>query len=290
MPHPRSTTQRVPTPPVPEPIAPIPTARLAPGLRVVRRGLHHLQVGLYDDSRVLLPRTAEVEETLARLLHQRPLDDNEGTAVVLGLLEQHGCLERGPSAAEGRVAVLGGWETPGLPDLGALLAAAGLTLTHSTVEADVVLVQSLGELDRELLDPLVRRRTDHLVLRMVDGGAVLGPFVVPGVTACLRCVDAHRSVLDPDHVAVTSRYRRATSGPRDDGAPDVPDVSLLSLVLSWAARDVVAHRTGREPATFSRTIRFGREPARRQEQEWPRHPDCGCCWPGLNPSSGTIEA
>ena len=93
---------------------------------------------------------------------------------------------------------------------------------------------------------------------MVDGGAVLGPFVVPGVTACLRCVDAHQSLLDPDHVAVTSRYLRATAVPRDDGVPDVADVALLALALTWAARDVVAHLAGREPATFSRTIRFGR--------------------------------
>jgi hypothetical protein len=88
---------------------------------------------------------------------------------------------------------------------------------------------------------------------------------------------------------VTTRYLRATSNPRDDGVPDVADHSLLALALSWAARDVVAHLGGREPATFSRTIRFGREPAHRDEQTWLRHPDCGCSWPALNPSSGTIE-
>ena len=190
----------------------------------------------------------------------------------------------------GRCAVLGGRQTPGLPDLEALLATAGLTTTPVPADADVVLVQALGELDREVLDPLIRGRTSHLVVRMVDGGAVLGPFVVPGATACLRCVDAHQSLLDPDHVTVTSRYLRATAVPRDDGVPDVPDVALLALAQTWATRDVAAHLAGREPATFSRTIRFGRDPVHREERRWLRHPDCGCCWPALNPSSGTIEA
>jgi hypothetical protein len=275
--------------PSPEDLVPLTRPRLAPGLRVVRRGLHQLQVGLYADRRVLLPRTPEVEHTLTRLLQQQPVDDVPAARAVLTVLDEQGCLDRGRPVAGGTVALLGGAPTRGPVDLSGLLVAAGLTETDSVEHADVVVVLALGELDRDLLDPLVRRRTDHLVVRMVDGGAVLGPFVVPGVTACLRCVDAHLSLLDPDHVVVTSRYLRATSVPRDDGVPDVPDASLLGLATSWAARDVVAHLAGREPATFSRTLRFGPDPAFREEKRWLRHPDCGCCWPGLNPSSGTIE-
>jgi len=256
---------------------------------VVRRGLGHLQVGLYADRRVLLPRTPEVEGTLALLLQQRPLGDDESTAAVLALLDEHGCLDHSCPAAGGTVAVLGRFEAPGLPDLEALLATAGLTTTASPSNADVVLVLALGEVDRDRLDPLIRSRTSHLVVRMVDAGAVLGPFVVPGVTACLRCVDAHQSLLDPDHVAVTSRYLRATAVPRDDGVPDVPDPSLVALALSWATRDLVAHLVGQEPSTFSRTIRFDRQPAHREELRWLRHPDCGCCWSALDPTSGTIE-
>ena len=276
--------------PHPEPPSHPAAPRLAPGLRVVRRGLRHLQVGLYGDRRVLLPRTAEVEDTLARLLQQGPLADDESTAAILALLDEGGCLDRGRPASGGLVAVLGGFDTPCSPGLEALLATAGSTLTHSSTDADVVLVQALGELDRDLLDPLIRSRTPHLVVRMIDGGAILGPFVVPGVTACLRCVDAHQSLLDPDHVAVTSRYLRATAVPRDDGVPDVADAALLALALSWAARDVVAHLEGREPATFSRTIRFDRQPNRREEHRWLRHPDCGCSWSALDPASGTIGA
>ena len=100
---------------------------------------------------------------------------------------------------------------------------------------------STGEPDRDLLDPLVRAGTHHLVVRLVDGGAVLGPFVSPGVTACLRCTDAHRTVEDPDHVPVTARYVRASRRTRRDGVPDVADPALALAALAWAVRDVAAH-------------------------------------------------
>ena len=119
-----------------------PPARLAPGLRVVRRGLHHLQVGLYADRRVLLPRTPEVEATLTRLRQQRPLDDDAVTVAVLALLDEHGCLDRGRPPRAGPSPCSVGSRPPGLPDLEALLGTAGLTLTDSPWTADVVLVQA----------------------------------------------------------------------------------------------------------------------------------------------------
>lgn len=269
--------------------------RLAPGLRVVGRGLHHLQVGLYDGRRVLLPRTAESEQTIACLLGQAPLHDDPATAAVLDLLDRHRCLSGAadpsvrsgadPGAAGATVALLGRFRGLGLPDAPALLRAAGVTVVDGSAPAssacppvDVALVLSTGELAREVLDPLVRARTSHLVVRLVDGAAVLGPFVVPGETACLRCIDAHESVRDPDHVAVTTRYVHATSRPRPDGVPDT-DPALASVALAWGVRDVLAHLDGRGPSTWSRTISLGTDPGERRERAWLRHSQCGCSWP-----------
>jgi hypothetical protein len=187
------------------------------------------------------------------------------------------------------VAVLGRLEVPGLPDLPALLASRGVSVSSSADEAEVVIVLSAGELDRDRLDPLIRARTSHIVVRLVDGGAVLGPFVVPGTTACLRCIDAHRSVRDPDHVAVTARYVRATDRVRPDGVPDL-DPALASLALAWSVRDVMAHLDGLEPSTWSRTLLLTADPSNRIDQEWRRHPQCGCTWSAEGASSGTMEA
>jgi len=156
--------------------------------------------------------------------------------------------------------------------------------------ADAALVVSHGELDRDRLDPLVRRGTPHVVVRLVDGTALVGPFVVPGVTACLRCIDAHQGIYDPDHVAVTHRYVRATARPRSDGVSDVRDPLLPAVAVAWAVRDVVAHLEGRRPATWSRTLVFDDDPTVRREEDWSRHPECGCCWAAHDPLSGTMGA
>ena len=265
-------------------------SQLAPGLRVVTRGHHHLQIGLYAGRRVLLPRTPLVEDVLACLLDRRPVTDDPAASAVLDRLTDHGLLVppgQAQDSSAGRVAVLG--ELRGV-DLGPelLLGRCGLGVTRWPTRAAVVLVLSTGEPDRDLLDPLVRAGTHHLVVRLVDGGAVLGPFVSPGVTACLRCTDAHRTVEDPDHVPVTARYVRASRRTRRDGVPDVADPALALAALAWAVRDVAAHLAGKVPSTWSRTLTLGSDPARRDEQEWRRHPDCGCCWTGHAPSSGTM--
>ncbi len=255
-------------------------ARLAPGLRVVRRGRDLVQVGLYAEPMVLLPRTEDVELTLAALVEGGPVGADPDNASVLDHLDRHGALVWDPLPPPVRpgVAVLGRLEIPGLPEPSGLLQASGIAVTPSIDRAQMVLVLNVGELDRNRLDPLIRSRTTHLVVRLVDGGAVIGPFVTPGVTACLRCVDAHLSVRDPDHVAVTARYIRATARSRPDGMPDL-DPALSSFALAWAVRDVVAHVTGREPSTWSRTVLLGRSTTQRTEQTWSRHPQCGCCWP-----------
>jgi len=257
-----------------------PRARLAPGLRVVRRGRDHVQVGLYAGRRVLLQRTDTVERTLAALVGGVPVTADPDNASVLERLERNGCVVWDPTPRRGRpsVVVLGRLEVDGVPDPAGVLRAAGVAVAPSVDHADVVLVLSAGELDRDRLDLLIRRRATHLVVRLVDGGAVIGPFVAPGVTACLRCVDAHLSVRDPDHVVVTARYVRATSRSRPDGTPDL-EPALTSVALAWALRDVVAHLTGSEPSTWSRTVHLGRNPLEQTQQSWLRHPQCGCCWP-----------
>jgi bacteriocin biosynthesis cyclodehydratase domain-containing protein len=263
---------------------------LAPGLRVVRRGVSHLQIGLYDGRRALVPRTPDVEHTLGALVDRRPVDPGPDGLAALATLQEHGCLVAADDHArrtrrlrDGRVSLLG--HLPGARDL---LARSGVRLAGAHTDADVALVGGTGEVDRDRLDPLVRRGTSHLVVRLVDGAALVGPFVVPGVTACLRCIDAHRSIADPDHVPVTNRYVRATSRPRGDGTPDVTDPVLTALALAWAVRDVVAHLDGRRPATWSRTVFLDPEPSLRWEQDWSRHPECGCSWSVHDPASGTM--
>lgn len=253
--------------------APLPPLRFAPGVRLVRRGTDRLQLGLYDGHRAVLPHTPALVRALGLVeagLPTGPLPaEVEST---LRRLTEAGLLEQPSGVPPRRVSVLG--ELPGI-DVVAACRSAGMEVDPA---ATLALVVAPGELDRDLLDPLLRRGTDHVVVRLVDGGAVLGPFTVPGRTACLRCVDAHTAIDDPDHVAVTARYVRATARPRADGRPEPADRALAGMVLNAAARDLALHRAGREPATWSRTVHFRPDLGVPQVRSWSRHPACGCCW------------
>ncbi|ROR92372.1 hypothetical protein [Nocardioides aurantiacus] len=275
----------------PDPYAADGRARLAPGLRVVRRGTDLLQVGLEPDRRVLLPRDPASAEVLHALRADAPLPTSPAARRVVHALLERGCLQVRPDAAPAAaVALLD--DLAGDPDdpvsTVRLLEGAGVAVTPWTEGADAVLVRSRGECDRDRLDPLVRAGTPHLLLRLVDGEALLGPFVAPGLTCCLRCVDAHRAVTDPDHHAVTTRYVEAGARPREDGVPDLADPALVALVTAAAVREVAAYVRGEEPPGWSRTRRWTGTADEPVVQAWARHPRCGCSWAPDDHAWGTM--
>ena len=104
----------------------------------------------------------------------------------------------------------------------------------------------------------------HLVVRPGADSVTVGPFVDPGVTACLRCLAAAASP--------------ATSAA---GAYADVDPALLTLGLGWAVRDLATWQSGELPTTWSSTVTIGAdlEPV---ITRWPRHPHCGCAWAVLD--------
>jgi hypothetical protein len=236
--------------------------RLLPGLHVVRRDDRHLQVGVDPPCRAVLPDDAEVRRLLADLSAGRSPEPS--TAVghrALTELAAAGLLVD-PVAPRGPVAVSG---TAGdaverlLRESGCAVAAgAGLTL-----------LAVAGEVPRLDADAEVAAGRPHLVLAANAGGWTVGPFVVPGRTACLRCVDAHRGEDDPRRGLVVEQLA---------GRPAAPaDPTLATLAAAWAVRDVLTYLDGGEPATWSATVELG--PALPpQRRAWTRHPHCGCSW------------
>lgn len=177
--------------------------------------------------------------------------------------------------------------------LGALLSAAGLPyelcgraprptearpgLAPADARVTRVLV-AVGEPPREHLDPWMRDGTPHLLLRLTEGTAVIGPFVHPGQSACLRCVDAHHTDVDPAWPLLVAQYASAVGRDRQDAIPEPVDPILASLAVAWAARELASHAEGRRPPTTSTTIRLDPHLTALETQHWPRHPACGCCW------------
>jgi bacteriocin biosynthesis cyclodehydratase domain-containing protein len=152
------------------------------------------------------------------------------------------------------------------------------------------LLVAVGEPARELLDPWVRAGVPHLLLRLVEGHAVVGPFVLPGETACLRCVDAHHTDVDPAWPLLVAQYATAVERPRQDTVPEPVDPVLAALATAWAARELVSHAEGRRPPTASTTVRLDPHLTAVETHCWPRHPACGCTWADDLAASATMEA
>ncbi|MGN6781524.1 MAG: hypothetical protein ACTHJH_08485, partial [Marmoricola sp.] len=153
---------------------------LAAGARIVRRGRGTWQIGIDPGRRVILPGSPGVDAELDAL---RIGATASGTATDLSeALDRAGLLAR-PRAHRLRVIVRGALG----PDDARLI-----DMTATRVDQDAPgLLLSLGEPARELLDDWLREGRSHMVVRVVDGRIVIGPLVVPGRTACLRCIDCH---------------------------------------------------------------------------------------------------
>jgi len=278
---------------------------LRPGLRVVRRDDRHLQVGIDPPLRVIVPDEAPVRRLLDDLAAGRPPSiggraAEPAAARCLQRLHQHGllvdaaALHRALATGEDRAAAAAVFAQAGTgaeevltartgnrvrvdapsdvrQSASRLLRAAGVGLTGER-EADIVLLVSPGPLAREVLDPLVRDGRAHVVVTPSGGEFNVGPFVGPGLTACLRCVDAHLAEHDPRRAVVLEQ-----SGRQGPAGVEPRDPTLLTLAVAWAVRDVIRFVDGAVPATWSATVTIGAD-AMPVRLAWGRHPHCGCSW------------
>jgi bacteriocin biosynthesis cyclodehydratase domain-containing protein len=254
---------------------------LRPGLRVLRRGPAELQIGLDPRRAVALADSDAVRRTLAVLDVAGPADDADLDVLTvlhgLGVLEEHGAPR---STGKGRVEVRSFGMHP-LPDLALVLDEAGLEVDEPFRSPDagaVGLLAGVGEPSRDLLDDWIRDGLPHLVLRFSEGEAVVGPFVEPGVTACLRCIDAHHTDTDARWPLLVAQQAAYAERPRADGIPEPVDGPLLRVATAWAVADIASHLRGERPATWSSTLRLPPALADSDSTSWLRHPECGCSW------------
>lgn len=242
--------------------------RLRPGLHVVRRDDDHLQVGVDPPWRLVLPDRPDVRRLLDDLVSGRPpVPDSPQAHRALVDLGRAGLLVERSAPREGvRAAVEGGGAVAA--EAARILRSAGCHLTPAE-EADVALVLADGEPLRADVDAHLREGRAHLVVAASAYGFTIGPFVVPGRTACLRCVDAHLGQHDPRRAVVVEQVGGLSAEAHDPG--------LTALVAAWAVRDVLTHAEGGRPSTWSATVAIGADLAPRTH-DWLRHPHCGCSW------------
>lgn len=272
--------------------------RLRPGLRAVRRDSRHLQVGIDPADRLVLPDDAQARALFADLEAGRRPDLDEPRVrrwcrelAERGLVVDADALDRAMSGPFPRQAVLSAfavdaptaaqrltarasamaaldatepWRTAALR----AMSSAGLSVVAPGGRPVAHLLVDPGD---EILDDLMRRSEPHLVVTSKTGRITLGPFVSPGLTACSRCITAHRCDRDPGFATVREQYGHPV------GSPTPSDPVLVQLAAAWAVRDLVTYVEGDLPASWSSTIAI--DPALTLErQRWLRHPACGCHW------------
>lgn len=162
----------------------------------------------------------------------------------------------------------------------ALLPRARVRLADAWSEASVVIAASDHEPDRDRSDDLMHLAVPHLWAHTRDVVGVLGPFVDPGVDACLRCVDASRSDVDrcwPTLLAADHAHR---------AGPPVADPVLATLVAAWAVHETAVLASGLRPQTAGSVLElaYGGGPVTRVGFE--PHPACGCGWPTWQDTMG----
>ncbi|WP_435743166.1 hypothetical protein [Nocardioides sp. SYSU DS0663] len=267
---------------------------LRPGLAVVRRDDGHLQVGIDPPLRVVLADHPDVRRVLDALSRGEEPAAGPATSRVIQALAAAGALvDRGraappaapvatveaawaghgddaPRRLAARAAARVSWDAPaGVDDpLRTLLRDAGLG-TASTGTGDVHLVVAHGEVARARVDACMRDGMPHLVVSGRGGGRVVGPFVAPGASPCLRCDDAHLGERDPRRALVVEQAARAAAPP--------PDPVTLTLALAWAVRDLVAWVDGDRPTTWGACFAIGPTGVP-EPRSIARHPHCGCGW------------
>lgn len=276
---------------------------LAPGLTVLQRTSDELQIGLTGRHRLRVADTPAVRRTLAVLTRgEAPRSDPEtrqalralapalrdgdmlglpgitaSEVAAVGLLHPRSGPARLRARRSARIAVLGSLGSDAALDAGAYLSRSGLGVVGLADGPDALLVLSAGPVPRDLSDELVRNGVVHLVVEAVESELVVGPFVVPGSTACVRCLDAHRSVDDPWHPALVGAEPEVA---RRDGVPSPLHAAMATLALSWAAADMVRYAEGDRPATWSATVTVAPDRSALAPVPWLRHPACGCSWSG----------
>ncbi len=135
--------------------------------------------------------------------------------------------------------------------------------------AVVVLAPAAGLDGRDALS-LRSSTVPHLLAEVRDTVGVVGPLVLPGRSACLRCLDLARTDRDPDWPALAVQLA--------DRPSTACDAVLAASVSAQAALQVLSLLDGLVPAAVDGSLELSLPDWRWRRRSWSPHPDCDCRW------------
>jgi bacteriocin biosynthesis cyclodehydratase domain-containing protein len=124
----------------------------------------------------------------------------------------------------------------------------------------------------DVTDGLVRDRVPHLAVSAREAIGVIGPLVVPGRSACLRCVNLRKADADPQwpQVLAQATFTRVQ--------PEACDTVLAAMAAALACAQALAliDRGPGLPVTVNGTLEVVLPDWQWRRRTWPAHPACVC--------------
>ena len=135
---------------------------------------------------------------------------------------------------------------------------------------DLVIIADMYR--RELPEVLKQDNVPHLAAAASEAIGVVGPLVVPGRTACLRCLDLTRAERDPAWPLILAQL---AGGGAD---PPACDAVLAAAVAAQAAAQALAFidRPASASAVINGTLELVLPDWQWRRRTWPPHHSCDC--------------
>ena len=116
------------------------------------------------------------------------------------------------------------------------------------------------------------RQVPHLVVRVVDGVGLIGPLVLPGRSACLRCIDLHCAERDSCWPTVAADLAgRVGSGSQATCAA----TAAIATEQALMAMDAMI-TAGPAPPTLDGVLELDTKRGTLRRHRWQSHPGCDC--------------
>jgi bacteriocin biosynthesis cyclodehydratase domain-containing protein len=130
----------------------------------------------------------------------------------------------------------------------------------------------VGRQPLDLRVSLMREQIPHLAASADEAIGIVGPLVIPGRTACLRCLDLTRTDRDPAWPLILAQLAGRTPDPLACDAP------LAAAVAAQAAAQALAFidRAATAGAVTNGTLELFLPEWQWRRRTWLRHQDCAC--------------
>lgn len=127
---------------------------------------------------------------------------------------------------------------------------------------------------------LLRAGVPHLYVGVVEEFGIIGPLVIPAMSACGHCLVLRREDEDAAWPRVLAQL--AENGPGRARTPAC-DTALATTVAGLAALHVQIHLDGGRPPSVDGWCEVSATDGMPRRLRLRGHPDCGCLWQPLPP-------